>query len=107
MNDAHQLQQIDAQLAQVLTEIEQASNDDEPPYEALQPLLLERQGCLAQLLQSSLGQDRQWLQHTLQQTQQLTARAVAQLNQSKQRFGGYKKGRQQVNRYQQVEAGRG
>ncbi|MBW3164300.1 hypothetical protein [Ferrimonas balearica] len=66
-----------------------------------------RQQTLTALLQTPLGEDGQWLQAQLSQTQQLASEANQHLSAQRMRLGGYRKGRKQVRTYQQIEAGRG
>ncbi|QIZ77361.1 hypothetical protein [Ferrimonas lipolytica] len=109
--NAEQFAALDKQIEKLLSLLEtnqdNASNQEELPFSQLQPLLDQRQSCLAALLVTPLGSDRQWLEQAVATTKQIAQRAVALKDKAKQQLGGYKKGRQQVNRYKQIEAGRG
>ncbi|WP_028117922.1 hypothetical protein [Ferrimonas senticii] len=96
-----QLSAIDQQLTLLLSQSEQALSTD------WSALLAERQRCLTALSATELGQQQQWLQQQIAHTQQLLLLAAEQRQQCKQRLGGYRKGRGQVMRYQQIEAGKG
>lgn len=66
-----------------------------------------RETALTALMATELGQNPEWLQEQLRLTQFLTIQANQHLADQRMRLGGYRKGRKQVQTYQQIEAGRG
>ncbi|GAA4874428.1 hypothetical protein [Ferrimonas pelagia] len=103
-----QLGALSAQIDQYLTQL--ADGDDDTRDQVLPELLTtldQRKACLVAVVGTDKGQDPEWLKFQLQLTQSLAKRAHEQLIAQQQRLGGYRKGRKQVLRYQQIEAGKG
>ncbi|MBY5990726.1 hypothetical protein [Ferrimonas balearica] len=109
MKDIEQrLEQLSGDIDQCLKALDSADDDDRDRLlEQLQTQVAERKATLAEALATERGQDPQWLQFQLKLTLALSARANEQLAAQRVRLGGYRKGRKQVQTYQQIESGRG
>ncbi len=69
--------------------------------------LMAREAALTALMATELGQNPDWLQEQLRLTQYLAIQANQHLADQRMRLGGYRKGRKQVQTYQQIESGKG
>ncbi len=99
-----QLQRLDLDIAEHFA---RSIDELDPLMSELAALIEQRAAVIDQLLLQPQGQDRQWLQQRLNDTARLTQQAQNHQQDVKQQIGQFRKGRGQVQRYQQVEAGQG
>ncbi|MBY6186886.1 hypothetical protein KUV89_09660 [Marinobacter hydrocarbonoclasticus] len=104
-------QQLDDLSQRIATALQGLSDANDEQREVLLAELADhldaRESVLTALLSTPAGQDPEWLQTQLRKTQQLAIEANQHLAAQRTRLGGYRKGRKQVQTYQQIEAGKG
>ncbi|USD38620.1 MULTISPECIES: hypothetical protein [Ferrimonas] len=101
------LEQITHAISDLLEEIDAAemeARDELLPK--LNQQIEARRACLAQLLETELAQDREWIKRQLDISRGLAQQSKRQLDKQRSELGGYRKGRQQVSIYQNVELGK-
>ncbi|TKB47248.1 hypothetical protein FCL40_16225 [Ferrimonas sediminicola] len=102
--------QLDAITQSISSLLEQIAGADVEGRDELLPQLNqrieERRVCLGALLDTELAQDREWLKRQLDISRALARQGKAQLDKQRDALGGYRKGRQQVSVYQNVELGK-
>ncbi|SDK06284.1 hypothetical protein SAMN04488540_11842 [Ferrimonas sediminum] len=101
------LEQISQSISELLSQIEAADvegRDDLLPR--LNEQIEARRVCLAELLNTELAQNREWLKVQLDISRGLAQQGKSQLEKQRGQLGGYKKGRKQVSVYQNIELGK-
>ncbi|WP_417350005.1 hypothetical protein [Ferrimonas sp.] len=102
-----QLEEITQTISGLLEQIAEADVDGrEELLPQLNLRIEERRHCLGALLDTELAQDREWIKLQLDITRALAKRGKTQLDKQRDALGGYRKGRQQVSVYQNVELGK-